>query len=182
MDQPVDEAKPELRNRPGDGGNNFNLQTIREAITSLISLAIAGIALYLLLDTYNAGKKIAPPAGTPQQKSFDDAYGRQKDLLLYALALLGTVTGYYFGRVPAELHAQKSDRDAHAAREEAQNAREAEDETKRTVRRSLLKAREEDEAAQTHEFASAAVAPGVGRTAPGRAMRREIDRLLEELD
>jgi hypothetical protein len=46
--------------------------------------------------------------GTDRGDSFD----RQKDLLLLAIALLGTVTGYYFGRVPAELRASQANQSA----------------------------------------------------------------------
>jgi hypothetical protein len=45
-------------------------------------------------------------------KARSDAFGREKDLLLYALALLGTVTGYYLGRVPAEARAQQAQQTA----------------------------------------------------------------------
>src|SRR5262249_6697470 len=38
-----------------------------------------------------------------------------------ALALLGTVTGYYLGRVPAELHAQQAQRAANTAQQQLQS-------------------------------------------------------------
>jgi len=81
---------------PQDTG--LQSQTLREIITALLSLAIATISLWMLVDTYLSGRQVGPA---------NEAYGRQKDLLLYSLALLGTVTGYYLGRVPAELHALK---------------------------------------------------------------------------
>src|SRR5436305_15201907 len=83
----------------------WSSQTLRELIAAVLSLAIAAVALWLLADTYLTGREVAPVNDTHQQKLHEDAYVRQTDLLLYALAWLGTVTGYYLGRVPAELHA-----------------------------------------------------------------------------
>jgi hypothetical protein len=48
-------------------------------------------------------------------KAHADAYARQKDIMLYALALFGTVMGYYLGRVPAEANARRAERTADAA-------------------------------------------------------------------
>ncbi|MFO0958588.1 MAG: hypothetical protein U0800_14360 [Isosphaeraceae bacterium] len=42
-------------------------------------------------------------------------HGRQKDVLLLTLSLFGTVTGYYLGRVPAELQARQASQAAQSA-------------------------------------------------------------------
>lgn len=87
------------------------LQVFREISTALISLTILTLSCWMMLDTYRTGRvAMESSQADPQKSAADvraklDAYGRQKDILLYALALLGTVTGYYLGRVPAELRA-----------------------------------------------------------------------------
>jgi hypothetical protein len=43
------------------------------------------------------------------RKQQEDAFNRQKDVMLYGLSLLGAVIGYYFGRMPAELHARQAE-------------------------------------------------------------------------
>lgn len=57
----------------------------------------------MFLDTYRVGKiaiestKADERQNAAELKAMFEAYSRQKDLLLYALALLGTGTGYYPG-------------------------------------------------------------------------------------
>jgi hypothetical protein len=46
-----------------------------------------------------------------------DAYTRQKELLQLALGLLGTVTGYYLGRIPAENAARRANQEATDAKQ-----------------------------------------------------------------
>ena len=105
-------------------------QMLREGISAFISLAIVAVSLWLLVDTYHAGKVF----GGDDEKVRLDAFARQKDLLLYALGLLGTVTGYYFGRVPAELHAHRAEGEAKASRNQAEHARDSERNLKRKIR------------------------------------------------
>jgi hypothetical protein len=80
-------------------------QILREWVQALISIPIVLLALYLLADAYFSVK--------PGPKAFADL----KDALAPALGLLGTVIGYYFGRVPAERHADTA-RDAENAAHE----------------------------------------------------------------
>ena len=84
------------------------MQAIREGMASLISLVILVLAAITMWYTFVSGGA----AGTPTQV---EAYNRQKDVMLYALALFGTVTGYYLGRVPAEVNAKRADTAANAA-------------------------------------------------------------------
>jgi hypothetical protein len=44
--------------------------------------------------------------------------------MLYALALFGTVTGYYLGRVPAEVNAKRADAAADKAQKQLVNTQE----------------------------------------------------------
>jgi hypothetical protein len=88
---------------------------LKEGTTTVIALVILGITMGLLISTFRAAV----------------TYEEKKDILLYALPLLGAVTGYYFGRVPAERRAEvaeeslgeanKTAHDSAAAAKEAQN-------------------------------------------------------------
>ena len=78
-------------------------EIVHEGMATVLSLVILLVASFFLVDTYLAGRRIALEA--PQVA----AYGRQKDLLQVAIALLGTVTGYYLGRVPAEKRAVRAE-------------------------------------------------------------------------
>jgi hypothetical protein len=90
------------------------VQIFREVVTALISISILAVSVWMMVNTYRAGsqtmlsQKSDEKQNEAEVKAVADAFGRQKDLLLYALALLGTVTGYYLGRVPAELRAQQA--------------------------------------------------------------------------
>ena len=57
-----------------------------------MSAAIAITTIYMLVQSFWHG-------GSEMAK---EAFNRQKDVLSLALGLFGTVTGYYFGRIPAE--------------------------------------------------------------------------------
>ena len=70
---------------------------VKELVTTLLALGIAGVTMYMLFVAFRGAASATP-----------DAFNRQKDLLLYSLSLFGAVIGYYFGRVPAELHAQQA--------------------------------------------------------------------------
>jgi hypothetical protein len=80
-------------------------QMVRESVTALISLPIVFLTLFFLWDAYYAVK-----TGT-------HTFAQLKDVLTPALGLLGTVIGYYFGRVPAERHADTARDAANAAHE-----------------------------------------------------------------
>ncbi|HEY4933109.1 MAG TPA: hypothetical protein VII23_16205 [Terriglobales bacterium] len=80
---------------------------MKELITAALAVAIAYVSLSMLKATFNA-------VGQP------DVFSREKDVLLYSLSLLGTVVGYYFGRVPAELHAQAATAQANKAQNQLQ--------------------------------------------------------------
>jgi len=137
-------------------------QVLRESVTALLSVAIAAVALWMLVDTYLTGRGPSP---------VNEAYARQKDLLLYALALLGTVTGYYLGRVPAELHAQNAEREAKQAQEE--QAR-----TKRRVRTAVRQIKADATAGEK--------GIGVRHAGPGQPAESsvigDLDRLLADLE
>lgn len=95
-------------------------ELIREIVITVISVGIAGLALCMIVATYLVAR------GAVQQETFSN----QKDILHLALGLLTIVTGYYFGRVPAEKH-------ANTARDAAAKATESEYRTKQLVRAGL---------------------------------------------
>jgi hypothetical protein len=74
------------------------LQPYREIATLVIAIAILILAAWTLVRTYNSAAS-----------SSVEVFGRQKDITLYALSLLATAMGYYFGRAPAELRASHAE-------------------------------------------------------------------------
>lgn len=83
------------------------LAGLREITTTVIAAVILGVTVLMMWRTFKA-------AGN----SFQD----MKDVMLYALPILGTVMGYYFGRVPAERRAEASEQRAGDAQNTAQAA------------------------------------------------------------
>src|SRR5438270_909714 len=79
------------------------VQMLHEGIGAVIGIAVLGVTAWMLVQTFHA----AGTAGTVEAAAVE-AFNRQKDILHYGLALLGTVLGYYLGRVPAELRAQQA--------------------------------------------------------------------------
>jgi len=90
-----------------------NLSAEKEYVTSVLALGIAGVSLYMLWSTFYHAD-VAP-----------NVFSAHKDALLYGLSLFGTVLGYYFGRVPAELHAQQATAEANKAQGQLSQAQTA---------------------------------------------------------
>src|SRR5262245_53740042 len=88
-------------------------EILRETVPALIALAILVVALSMLWDVHHLVDNKPEP----------ETYQRKKDVLLLALGFLGTVTGYYFGRAPAERHADTARDAAKAAQEREQKVR-----------------------------------------------------------
>jgi len=91
------------------------MQAMRETITALIGLTVLTITVWMLVDTFQTGRQPFSPKDKDEQSARIEGYNRQKDVMLYALTLFGTVMGYYFGRVPAELRAQNAQQAADTA-------------------------------------------------------------------
>src|SRR4051812_12876102 len=85
---------------PGDSWS----QWFRELIAALVSVVILILAAWMLFETFEVGRS---KFGVDDKLALD-AYSRMKDVLLYVLGFLGTVTGYYLGRIPAEKQADKA--------------------------------------------------------------------------
>lgn len=101
---------------PKNESESRSYQGLREGMAALLSVGILLITLLMLYNTFFQASLVSQ-ANTPS----DIAYNHMKDVMLYGLALLGTVTGYYFGRVPAELHAQQAQRSADTAQTDLQD-------------------------------------------------------------
>jgi hypothetical protein len=122
MLEQIEIAKPDStpKSQTTTSESSSPLQWFREAITAIISLVTLGIAAIMLYDTYAYVRDTSPTADAAIIEARKVSYERQKGIMLYALALLGTVTGYYLGRVPAELHAQQAQRSANTAQDQLQ--------------------------------------------------------------
>ena len=94
-------------------------QVGREAIAALLSGAILITTTWAFMRTFESGSLIFAGDSASAAR---EAYERQKDLLMLVMGLLGTVTGYYLGRVPAELRAGKAQSAADKARAELSSA------------------------------------------------------------
>lgn len=79
--------------------------SLKEIVAALIAVAIAAVTLWLILSICLNSSLTAA--------NFQQA----AQILSIALALMGTVTGYYFGRIPAEAHAAGMERVADAAQQ-----------------------------------------------------------------
>jgi hypothetical protein len=89
------------------------LQVLREGIAVVISLVVLGLAAWTIGQTFLAARG-----------DNVDAYNREKDIMLYVVSLFGTVTGYYLGRVPAEVNARRSETAARAAQQQLSESQE----------------------------------------------------------
>jgi len=94
-------------------------QAGRELIAALLSAAIVITSTWAFARTFESGSLIFAGDSALAAR---EAYERQKDLLMLTVGLLGTVTGYYLGRVPAELRAGRAQTAADKARAELSSA------------------------------------------------------------
>ena len=108
------------------------VQTGRELLTAVISLVILVASMWAFGLTFAAGREAFTDT-EPEKKAASD---RQKDLLGLAIGLLGTVTGYYLGRVPAELRAQTAQGMVNTASAAAAQANQNTEDVKRDARAS----------------------------------------------
>jgi hypothetical protein len=120
---------------PSEKQNNVvktveGLQWLRELMAVLIStviLILSAVTMWLtfLAAGITADPRISGAADVEKAKQYQiDAYNRQKDIMLYALALFGTVTGYYLGRVPAEANAKRAENAADSAQKQLSKTQE----------------------------------------------------------
>lgn len=89
------------------------LQVLREGVAVVISMVVLGLAAWTIGQTFLAARG-----------DNVDAYNREKDVMLYVVSLFGTVTGYYLGRVPAEVTARRAETAARAAQQQLAESQE----------------------------------------------------------
>lgn len=103
----------------------------KEILTGSIGVAIAGVTLWMLISTYVASSQVVTVEESALQnrevyeqneKLRMERKSGQKDILLIAVGLLGSVMGYYFGRVPAEHRAAAAEAAATGAQTTAADA------------------------------------------------------------
>ncbi len=103
----------------------------RDATTTIIAILIVIVALYLIIAAFwRSDEVLALDSSTVENQALyqaqldqqQNARDQRKDILLIAVGILGTVTGYYFGRTPAERRAEGAERHAKRATEESRAA------------------------------------------------------------
>ena len=82
---------------------------MHESAALIFSAVFVTVAMVMMWHTYTGGGVLF--TGTDAQ-AHKDAYDRQKDIMLYGFSLVGTVTGYFLGRAPAERGAQQAQQTA----------------------------------------------------------------------
>lgn len=117
----TDESVPPNNTNNATEGSGL-LQWFREGVAGIISLVILAVAALMLYGAFTYARDTPATADTAILQMRKEAHERQKDIMLYAIALLGTVTGYYLGRAPAELHAQQAQKSANSANQQLNKA------------------------------------------------------------
>jgi hypothetical protein len=114
----------------GSGMGTVVRSYFKEGGAVALSVAITVLTFYIFLDIYWMAKEPMSDAAGQVVQARVDAYSRQRDMLTVMVAIFGTVTGWYFGRVPAE-------KNADAAMQTAKAAKTSEEKTKEMVREEL---------------------------------------------
>jgi hypothetical protein len=96
--------------------------SFKELVTAGIALAIVTTLIVLLHQGFSLGKQLED---------------NQKYILGIVLSLAGTVTGYYFGRVPAEKRADTAERAENEAKDGKAKADAKVTDAKQTLERAL---------------------------------------------
>ena len=153
------------------------LPWLKEAVTSVLALAIAAVTLLLLVLTFEGAKK----SGTAAVAAFT----RQKDVLQFVLPILGTVLGYYFGRVPAERRAEAAEQSASGSQKQAaalqQSAAKADTErTAAELQTEQTRTDTKDTMGRVREALTGAAPPVLG--GPPTAAQPNVERALAEIN
>jgi hypothetical protein len=113
---------------PTAGSEAWTLPWLRELATVLIAFGIVAVALVILAFTFF---RIGEPQITAtdvanaelleaQTAARDEAFQNRLVVLNVSIGVLGVVTGYFFGRVPAERRAEKAEKAAEASSQAAE--------------------------------------------------------------
>jgi membrane protein YqaA with SNARE-associated domain len=168
---------------------------LHEVFTVVLSAVILGLTAWMMARTF--ASSAATFSGDEKLAALQkDAYERQKDIMLYGMALLGTVTGYYLGRIPAERRADSAQRSADKAHADAQHAVmgaaaevaravDAKDAAKKAARTIVRRTREALGAAGHGPAGRAALGPRSTSAPPdfraAEAAMDDAERLLEDM-
>jgi hypothetical protein len=118
-----DENPPNPTDPPPSANPPSKFPEFKEVVTALIALAIVTTLIVFLWDAFFY--------------KYKDLTEIQKYIIGIAISLAGTVTGYYFGRVPAEKHADTAQRAADTAQEAKVKADAKVEDVKKTLDRLL---------------------------------------------
>lgn len=110
-------------------------QAGRELMTVVISLTILVLSAYFLVITFLHGR-----GAFAENSASAAAFTRMKDILALSLGLLATVTGYYLGRVPAELRASGAQKAAEVATKNQNDAVKEKEKVKADVKDTVSRA------------------------------------------
>jgi hypothetical protein len=110
------------------GPAQWTLTWLKEGTTVLLAVGIAAVTLwvlirhFVLLDEFQVTPDLAgnPALLAAQQAAHEAAIADRLNVVNIAVAILGVVTGYFFGRVPVERRAEKAEQAAQANAETAQ--------------------------------------------------------------
>lgn len=117
-DTPTTPPTPPTTSQPTTKTSDLNF---KELVTAAIALAIVTTLIVFLWQGFNA----------------EDLKENQKYIIGLVLSLAGTVTGYYFGRVPAEKRADTAERAENEAKDGKAKADAKVDDAKKTLDRAL---------------------------------------------
>lgn len=107
------------------------LTWVKESVAAALAVAIAVVSLWMLAGTYRTASEMVQVTSEDVQntqlyevreKLRLERKSSQKDILLIAIGLFGSVIGYYFGRVPAERRADGAESAANEAQTTATEA------------------------------------------------------------
>jgi hypothetical protein len=132
------------------------LAWLREITATLIAAVVVIVTMILLWMTFN--QTAAPD------------FQQKKDVMLYGLTILGTVIGYYFGRVPAERRAETAEQRAGEAQSTASEATVASTQAQQQARQA---ARAKDEATKKLAEAKTGIERAKAALAPTAEARRK---------
>lgn len=142
------------------------IEYLKELMAAAIALPIVAISLWMVGSLFVASNTIEPAVANDAQLEalHDEAYERRKDLMQIGLTLVGTVLGYYFGRVPAENRAKHAEAEASAARTTTERALDQAGEARTTAATAHRKL--EDARATVGRVEAALAGPGQVPGAP----------------
>lgn len=149
-DEPPGKDKPSYPPEPKTTG----LAWLREVTTTAIAAFVVLTTVLMLWGTF----AVAP------------GFAQKKDVMLYGLTILGTVIGYYFGRVPAERRAEASEQKATEAQATASTATTAAAQAQQEAHQT---AQVKDEAVKKLAQAKAGVEKAKAALAPAAAAQRK---------